>query len=140
MTVTSFARRPAPQLGRLAAPGALALFWISFEFLRDGDGVARLLAALYGAVGLAGQSTALLEYGLDPVVSKLLLAVLAIGTGIGAMWLFFVGLNGVVDLLGGRFRERIRPFVFVGPALAMLTIFLVFPAIATIIASLTERG
>ncbi len=144
MTVTSLARRPVPQLGRLAAPGALAvalgLFWISFEFLRDGDGVARLLAAVYGRLGLTDQSEALLQYGLDPVVSKLLLAVLAIGAGIGAMWLLFVGLNGVVDLLGGRFRERIRPFVFVGPALVMLAIFLVFPAIATIVASLTERG
>ena len=144
MTVTSLARRPAPQLGRLAAPVALAvalgLFWVTFEFLRDGDGVARLLAAIYRLVGMGDQADALLRYGLDPVVGKLLVAILAIAIGIGGVWLLFVGLNGMVDLLGGRFRERIRPFVFIGPAVGMLSIFLVFPAVATIVASVTDGG
>jgi alpha-glucoside transport system permease protein len=42
-----------------------------------------------------------------------------------------------VDLVGGRWAERIRPYVFLGPAVAMLTVFLVAPAVLTIIASAT---
>jgi alpha-glucoside transport system permease protein len=145
MTVTSpRARRPAPQVGRLAAPVALVvalgLFWVAFEFLRDQAGVARLIASIYGMVGLNGPADALLQNGLEPVVGKLLLAVIAIAIGIGGVWLLFVGMNGIVDLFGVRVRERIRPYVFVGPAIVMLSIFLVFPAVATIVASVTEGG
>ncbi len=145
MTATTFAtRRVGPGFGRLASPLALvvaaALFWIAFEFLRDGAGLARLLATVYDAVGLDGEAAALLQYGMEPAGAKLLLGVLAIAIGVVGVWLLFVGLNGLVDLLGGRLGEAIRPYVFVGPAILMLSIYLVFPAIATIIASLTDGG
>jgi alpha-glucoside transport system permease protein len=49
-------------------------------------------------------------------------------------------MDGLVDALPGGLSERVRPFVFLGPALAMLGIFLVIPTIVTIAASLTEDG
>ena len=145
MTAISLpARRAGPVLGRLAAPVALlvagGLFWVAFEFLRDQAGLARLFASVYDLVGLDGQAAALLQYGLDPVQAKLILAVVAIAIGIGGVWLLFVGMNGIVDLFGDRVRERIRPYVFIGPAVFMLSVFLVFPAVATIVASLTDGG
>jgi len=137
-------RRAGPIVGRLASPGALlaaaGLFWIALQYLRDQAGLAGLLASIYGLVGLDDAAAALLEHGLDPVQGKLILAALAIAIGIGGVWLLFVGMNGVVDLLGTRFRERIRPYVFIGPAIVMLSIYLVFPAAATIFASLTDGG
>jgi alpha-glucoside transport system permease protein len=139
---TQAARRPADALDRLGSPAALiaalGLFWIAFEYLRDGAGLARLIATVYDIVGLDSAADALLQYGLDPVQAKLLLAVVAIAIGIGGVWLLFVGMNGLADLLAGRVRERIRPYIFVGPAVAMLAIYLVFPAAATIWVSFTD--
>jgi alpha-glucoside transport system permease protein len=138
------ARSISPALGRLAAPAALVaaigLFWVALEFLRDQEGLARLFAMVYDAVGLDAAAAAILEHGLDPATSKLLLGGIAIAIGIGGVWLLFVGMNGVVDLFGARVGERIRPYVFIGPAILMLSIYLVFPAVATIHASLTDGG
>jgi alpha-glucoside transport system permease protein len=134
------ASRPVMQRvhGPIAILLAVGLFWLTQEFLRDVRGLARLLATVYDAIGVDDQAAALLAYGLDPVQGKLALAVLAIAIGIGGVWLLFIGLDRSVDMLGSRARERLRPYVFVGPALVMLTIFLVGPALVTIVASLTE--
>ncbi|HSK51394.1 MAG TPA: sugar ABC transporter permease [Clostridia bacterium] len=145
MTVTSpIARRAGPVLERLGSPAALlvavGLFWVAFEFLRDGAGLARLFATVYDLVGLDSAAEALLQYGFDPVQAKLLLAVIAIAIGIGGVWLLFVGMNGLVDLARPRIRERLRPYIFIGPAIAMLAVYLVFPAVATIWVSLTDGG
>jgi alpha-glucoside transport system permease protein len=145
MTATTQAPRQAgSMLERLGSPAALiaaiALFFVAFEYLRDSAGLARLFASVYDVIGLGAAADALLEYGLDPVQGKLLLAIIAIAIGIGGVWLLFVGMNGLVDLLAVRVRERLRPYVFVGPAVAMLAIYLVLPAVATIWTSLTEDG
>ena len=55
------------------------------------------------------------------------------------MWAVFIGANAAVERLGWLGR-RLLPWVFIGPALLMLGIYLVFPAISTIGASLTEGG
>jgi alpha-glucoside transport system permease protein len=44
-------------------------------------------------------------------------------------------MNRVVDLLSERFRETLRPYVFVGPALVILAVFLVYPVFNTIFIS-----
>ncbi len=134
--------RSEPRFGGFVLPAATlaaaALFWLALEFLRAPEGIDRLLATLYGAVGLTAESQALLERGMEPLQAKLLLAAVALAVGVGGVWLLFVGANAFVDLAGARWRERIRPYVFVGPAVAMLGVFLVYPSIATIGASLTE--
>lgn len=75
--------------------------------------------------------------------------VLAIIFGVGGMLLYFFGSNWLIDRLlpdemdargqviksRGRVREGIRPWLFVGPALILLTVYLVYPAIQTIILS-----
>jgi ABC-type sugar transport system permease subunit len=48
----------------------------------------------------------------------------------------FVGLNLAVDRLPQRWDDRIRPWIFVGPALLFLTIGLLAPAIRTVWLSL----
>ena len=49
-------------------------------------------------------------------------------------------MNKVVDLLSERFREGVRPWVFVGPALVILSVFLLYPVINTILLSLKDRA
>ena len=52
---------------------------------------------------------------------------IALVIGTGGVWLLYVGLNGAVDLLG-PWGEHVRPYVFLGPAVAMLAVFLIGPA------------
>ena len=63
---------------------------------------------------------------------KLANAVLAIGGGVlGAMLLFWV-LNKLVEMLPPKWEERLKPYVFIGPALSAIGLFLVFPAVQTV--------
>jgi alpha-glucoside transport system permease protein len=122
----------------VAAVTALVLIYVGLDVIRDPDGPARLYASFYDLIGQTSTADAVRERGLDPLQSKLTVMVIALVTGTGGVWLLYVGLNDVVDLLGGRWGERVRPYVFLGPAVAMLCVFLVGPAVLTIIASATE--
>jgi alpha-glucoside transport system permease protein len=46
----------------------------------------------------------------------------------------------VVSQLPERLREHVRPFVFVGPALVILSVYLVYPAVNTLIISFKDRA
>lgn len=70
--------------------------------------------------------------------NKLALGVVALGIGIFGIWLLFYFTNEMVENLPEKIRDRLRPFVFVGPALAILTVFLVYPAINTFILSFRD--
>ena len=45
----------------------------------------------------------------------------------------------LVSLLQPKWRDRILPWVFVGPALALLAVFLVYPAAGTILRSFQDN-
>jgi len=117
---------------------SLILVVIGLDIIRDPDGPERLYSAIYGLLGQESAVLALAERGLNPVQAKLTVMVIALVIGVGGVWLLFTGLDGLVDLLPQGWRERIRPCVFLGPAMIMVSIFLVGPAVVTIIASFTE--
>jgi alpha-glucoside transport system permease protein len=134
--------RPAGDLaGRfvraVAVVTALALIWVGLDIIRDPDGPARLFTAFYDLIGQTSTADTIRARGLDPLQSKLTVMAIALVIGTGGVWLLYVGLNGAVDLLGG-WSEHVRPYVFIGPAVAMLGVFLIGPAALTIIASATE--
>ncbi len=63
---------------------------------------------------------------------KLANAVIAIVGGVlGAMALFWL-LNTLVERFPPRWEERLKPYVFIGPALSAIGLFLVFPAVQTV--------
>lgn len=81
-------------------------------------------------------------------MERLINALVAIVFGVGVMALYFYGSNWLLDrllpdrgLVDGVFvsrekqRERIRPWLFVGPALVILGIYLVYPAVQTLFLS-----
>ncbi|MFN8519785.1 MAG: sugar ABC transporter permease [Chloroflexota bacterium] len=108
-------------------------------FLADRQQAANVAAILWDLVGNTGEATALRRGGGDQTIAKLVSLVVAVVVGVGGVWLFYTGANAMVQrFLSERSARRIVPWIFVGPALVLLAIFLVMPAILTIITSLTS--
>ncbi len=66
---------------------------------------------------------------------KLLNALLAIVSGVGGALILFYVLNKVVEKLPNKWEDRLKPYVFVGPAVLAIGVFLVYPAGRTIMVS-----
>ena len=62
-------------------------------------------------------------------------ALLAIVGGVGGALLLFWLLNFLVERLPQVWEERIKPWVFIAPAIAAIGLFLIYPAVRTIILS-----
>jgi len=58
--------------------------------------------------------------------------------GVGGVFLLYWAMNRVVDLLPEGYREGVRPYIFVGPALVILAVFLVYPVLNTIFTSFKD--
>jgi alpha-glucoside transport system permease protein len=111
---------------------------IGLYFLLDRQAAPDLAAIFYDLLGNDTEAQALRAGGGNTVIPKLLLAVIAIAVGLGGTWLFYLGLNAIVMRLSPRWRRSFLPWVFVGPALLLLTIWLVIPVINTILKSFSE--
>jgi alpha-glucoside transport system permease protein len=85
------------------------LLWLTFDFLRDAD------------------------------ANRFALAGVAIVVGVGGVFLLYWAMNRLVDYLPDSIRGGVRPYVFVGPALVILAVFLVYPVINTINISFGDR-
>lgn len=75
-------------------------------------------------------------YMRDANANKLLVGAVAIVVGVLGVWALFLVTDSLVSMLPERIRERIRPFIFVGPALVILSTYLVYPTFNTIWLSL----
>jgi alpha-glucoside transport system permease protein len=124
-----------PIAGLIAAGACIA----GIVVLIDPKGGPRLLANIYNALGNSAGATALLNGQGDQLIAKILLAAIAMGVGIGGVWLFFIGVGALVSLLQPRWRDRILPWVFAGPALVLLAVYLVYPAAATMARSFFDN-
>ncbi|UCH27793.1 MAG: sugar ABC transporter permease [Trueperaceae bacterium] len=71
----------------------------------------------------------------DAEAPKLAIAIVALIVGIFGIWFLFWATNNVVERLSERLRGALRPFVFVGPAMVILGVYLVYPGINTFIRS-----
>lgn len=67
----------------------------------------------------------------DEGIPKLVQVVVALILGVLGVWALFWAMDRTVSLLPQRWATRLRPIVFVGPALLALTFFLIYPAINT---------
>ena len=83
--------------------------WLTFNFLRDAE------------------------------ANRFLVMAVAIIVGVFGVFALYFGMDYVVNLLPEQLRESVRPFVFVGPALVVLSVYLVYPAINTTILSFKDR-
>lgn len=96
-------------VGAVAIPvAAFALLWATLDFLRKEDANRFLVVAVALAVGVLG------------------------------VFFLFWAMNRVVEWLPSHYREGVRPYVFVGPALVILSVFLVYPVVNTILISFRD--
>jgi alpha-glucoside transport system permease protein len=70
---------------------------------------------------------------------KGVIALVAIVWGVGGVAILFYIFNWIVEKLPVEWTARLQPFVFVGPAVAMLAWFLALPALRTLYISLFGR-
>lgn len=136
------ARTENPGLSRFVLPIAgligLGLCSAGILVLLDRQGGPHLLASIYDLLGNSAGATDLRNGSGDQVIAKILLAAIALTVGVGGIWLLFIGVGSLVSLLQPRWRDRILPWVFVGPALVLLAVFLVYPAAGTILRSFVD--
>jgi alpha-glucoside transport system permease protein len=127
-------------LGLAGALVVLGLIVTGLAIIRDPAGPASLYAFLLDLLGQSTAATSLRDGGIDSLHAKLTIMVIALTIGVGGVWALFAGLDALTDLLGRTWSRRVRPFVFVGPAVLMVLAYLVVPAVATVVASFTEPG
>ena len=138
-------QRTTPRPGRsVAAIGVLlaivAVLWWSVGFLADPAAVDRVVAGLLRFVGADGSAAAIEQRGLTPVSRKLGSAAVALVVGVGGVWALFVAANRAIDATFGlRTREKIRPWLFVGPGIGLIFLYLLLPMLGTIYRSFTDN-
>ena len=66
---------------------------------------------------------------------KVINALLAVVGGVGGIMLLFWLMNAAVERLPERLEQRVKPYVFIGPAMLAVAIFLVYPGLRTIVLS-----
>jgi alpha-glucoside transport system permease protein len=88
--------------------GAFYLLWVTFDFLRDEN------------------------------ANRILVVLVAIVIGVAGVFFLYWAMNRAVDLLPDQYREGVRPYVFVGPCLVILSVFLIYPVINTLLISVKD--
>jgi alpha-glucoside transport system permease protein len=77
----------------------------------------------------------------DSEANKLLVGLVALIVGVFGVWAVFLLTDALISYLPSNIREKVRPYAFVGPAVVILTAYLVYPTLNTIYLSLREgRG
>jgi alpha-glucoside transport system permease protein len=132
----SAVRRFAPVLAALIG---IAVVAIGVVILLDRNASSNVLASIYDAIGNTQAAEELRRGVGDQLLAKLVLAGVALVVGVGGIWMLYIGVSAVVGLLSPRWQGRILPWVFVIPAMVLLTVYLVYPTIGTIITSFTVQ-
>lgn len=63
---------------------------------------------------------------------KIVNAVIAIIGGIGGAIIIFWILNKLVESLKGRWEDRVKPWMFAGPAILAIAVYLIYPAVVSL--------
>jgi alpha-glucoside transport system permease protein len=69
---------------------------------------------------------------------KILSALLTVVAGIGAALVLYWLLNKIAELMPSKWEARIKPFFYILPAYLAIIVYLIYPAIQTVIASFQD--
>jgi alpha-glucoside transport system permease protein len=76
----------------------------------------------------------------DSEANKLIITLVAIVWGVGGVALLYIVANWVVEQLPLNIKQTVLPYVFIGPAVAILIWYLALPALRTLYISLFGRN
>jgi alpha-glucoside transport system permease protein len=76
----------------------------------------------------------------DSNAPQIVITLVAIVWGVGGVAILYWVFNNLVERLSGAWRTRLLPFVFVGPAMAILSWYLAIPTLRTFYLSLFDRN
>ncbi len=97
--------------------------------------IARLLLSLFVPIVTFIVLYAGFMFLRDSNAPKGIVAIVAIIWGVGGVALLYLVSNWFVERMGDQWRARLQPFVFVGPAMAILIWYLALPTVRTLWAS-----
>ncbi|MDQ2807879.1 MAG: sugar ABC transporter permease [Chloroflexota bacterium] len=120
-------QQPVPAAVGAGAPGR---FWAAFAGL-----IVTLTLLVIGFLFLRGDFNA---QGNPP--PQWITAIFAIIWGVGGVGALFTVLNTLVEALPEVWRARIQPYIFVGPAIIFLSLFLLVPTVLTIYQSFFDAS
>jgi alpha-glucoside transport system permease protein len=70
---------------------------------------------------------------------KALIALLTVAAGVGGALVVYWILNKIAEVLPGNWEDRIKPYLYILPAFAAIVIYLVYPAVLTVINSFKDN-
>jgi alpha-glucoside transport system permease protein len=73
------------------------------------------------------------------MTAKVITALISIVAGVGGALVLYYLLNKLAEKLPGRWEDRIKPYVYILPAVAAIGLFLIYPAYQTIVYSFANR-
>jgi alpha-glucoside transport system permease protein len=73
------------------------------------------------------------------MTAKVMTALISIVAGVGGALVLYYLLNKLAERLPGRWEDRIKPYVYILPAVAAIGLFLIYPAYQTIVYSFANR-
>ncbi len=76
----------------------------------------------------------------DTEVNQAIVVLVAILWGVGGVTLLYYVMNWLIEKLPGEWRNRLQPFLFVGPALVILGWFLAIPTFRTLLLSFQDAN
>jgi alpha-glucoside transport system permease protein len=74
----------------------------------------------------------------DSAAPRLVVGLVSLIVGVFGVWIIFLVTDNVVSYLPAVIREKVRPFVFVGPAMVILLVYLVYPTVHTLLLSFQD--
>jgi len=119
-------QRERPPEGRSLSPGARAALRVA--------AFAGGMLAIYVVGRLA------LDFLRDKDSNRILIVLVAIVVGVGGVFALFWAMDRVVNWLPESLREGVRPYVYVGPAVVLLSIFLIYPVFDTLLTSFKDKN
>ena len=73
------------------------------------------------------------------MIAKTLTALITVVAGIGAALVLYWVLNQIAERLPGTWGDRVKPYLFILPAFLAIVVYLVYPAILTVINSFKDN-
>ncbi len=105
-----------------------------------GTGIGRVLISIFVPVVAFIVLWAGFIFLKDSGAPRVIVVVVAIAWGVGGVAMLYVVANWFAEKLPAAWQGRVLPFVFVGPAVAILAFYLLIPAIVTVFNSFKDAN